>query len=56
MHVHRNRIPVKGARKAWGTLRGTTTLAVENALKTLTSINGMGLVVKRKFKMANKDQ
>ena len=55
-HAHRKRIPVKGARKVWGTLRSTTTLAVENALKTLTSINAMGLVVKRKFKTARNDE
>ena len=55
-HVHRNRIPVKGARKVWGTLRSTTTLAVENALKTLTSINTKGLAVKRKFKTARNDK
>ena len=54
----RNCVPLKGARKIWGTLRSTTTLAVENALKTLTRINVKSLIVKRKFKTAhnNKDR
>jgi len=57
-HGRRNRVLLKGARKIWGTLRTTTTLAVENALKTLTSINVKSLIVKRKFKTAhnNKDR
>jgi len=41
-------VPVKGARKVWSTLRSTTALAFENALRTLTNINAMGLVVKQK--------
>ena len=48
-------MPVKGARKVWGTLRSTTTHAVENTLRTLTNINAKGLVVKRKFKTARND-
>ena len=54
-HVHRNCVPVKGARKVWGTLRSRTTHAVENTLRTLTNINAKGLVVKRKFKTARND-
>ncbi len=54
-HVHKHRVPVKGARKVWGTLRSTTKVAVENAIKNLTNTSTKGLVVKRKFKTACND-
>jgi len=54
-HVQRNRVPVKGVRKVWGTLRSTTAIAVENTLRTPTNINAKGLVVKWKLKTACND-
>jgi len=49
-HVHRTR--VNGARKVWGTVRGTTKTAVENTLHTLTKIPKNSLVIKRKYRTA----
>ena len=46
---------VKGARKIWGTLRSTTTTAIERALSTLTKISSKDVVVKRKYKTAQRD-
>ena len=54
-HLPRSRIPLKGARKIWGTLRHTTTLAVQNTLKALTKCSS-GLTIKRKFKTADRNQ
>ena len=52
----KNRMPVKGARKIWGTLRQTTSSAIQNTLKALTKSGSNGLTVKRKFKTALSDQ
>ena len=49
-HVHRTQ--VNGARKVWGTMRGTTKTAVENTLHTLTKIPKNSLVIKRKYRTA----
>jgi len=46
---------VKGARKIWGTLRTTTTTAIERALSTLTKVSSKDVVVKRKYKTAQRD-
>ncbi len=45
-------VKVEGARKIWGTLRSTTTVAVANSLKALTTIAPTAFSVKRKFKTA----
>ncbi len=55
-HMPKSRIPVKGARKIWGTLRHTTTLAVQNTLKALTKCCNNGLTIKRKFKATHGDR
>ena len=52
----KNRMPVKGARKIWGTLRHTTSFAIQNTLKALTKSGSNGLTVKRKFKTAPSDR
>jgi len=46
----------KGARKIWGTLRHTTSFAIQNTLKALTKSGSNGLIVKRKFKTSPSDQ
>ncbi len=52
----KNQMPVKGARKVWGTLRHTTSSAIQNTLKILTKNGSNGLTVKRKFKTAPSDR
>ncbi len=54
-HLLKSRIPLKGARKIWGTLRHTTTLAVQNTLKALTKCSS-GLTIKRKFKTTDRNR
>ena len=46
-------LPLSGARKIWGTLRSTTTLAVANALKQLAGIDTSKLQIKRMFKTSS---
>ena len=46
------RVPISGARKIWGTLRSTTTVAVVKTLKSLTRIPSDSFKIKRKFKTA----
>ena len=41
------RVPVKGARKVWGTLKSTTVVAVTSAIRSATSIATKDLTVKR---------
>ena len=41
---------LKGARKVWGTLRSTSTVAVSNALKLVPEIPSGSIIVKRKYK------
>ena len=45
--------PLKGARKVWGTLKTTTTVAVTNALKLVPDISPGSITVKRKYKTLN---
>ena len=45
-------VSVPGARRIWGTLKSTTTRAVENVITTLTKVRGSELKIKRKYKTA----
>ena len=45
-------VSVPGARRIWGTLKSTTTRAVENVITTLTKVSGSELKIKRKYKTA----
>ena len=45
--------PLKGARKVWGMLKTTTTVAVTNALKLVPDISPGSITVKRKYKTLN---
>ena len=45
----RDKIPVAGSRKIWGTLKSTTTSAVSNAVCSLTGMNADHLIFKRKY-------
>ena len=45
-------ISVPGARRIWGTLKTTTTRAVENVISTLTKVSGSELKIKRNYKTA----
>ena len=47
----RKRIPVKGARRIWGTVKTATAIAVKITIKQLTTV-GEGVLVKRKYKTA----
>ena len=46
----RERTPQEGARKIWGTVKSTTTKAVERALCTIAKLPSSDFSVKRKFK------
>ena len=53
--IQRERVAVKNARKIWGTLQSTTSLAVKNAIKRVISDSlASNLAVKRKYR-ANSD-
>ena len=45
-------VSVLGARRIWGTLKSTTTRAVEKVITTLTKVSGSDLKIKRKYKTA----
>ena len=45
----KTKVPVAGARKVWGTMKETTTAALSNTLKKLTSVSDQ-LQIKRKYK------
>ena len=47
----RKRIPVKGARRVWDTVKTATAIAVKTTIKQLTTV-GEGVLVKRKYKTA----
>ncbi len=53
LHDAKPRVPVKGERKVWGTLRATTVPAVTNSIRLATSITTKDLSIKRKFKTGN---
>ena len=46
------RVAVPGARRIWGTLKSTTTRAVEKVITTLTKVSSSELRIRRKYKTA----
>ena len=46
----KRRVKVLGARKVWGTLRATTSLAVRNVISNIAKIPSEQLAIKRKYK------